>query len=41
LLSKDDWRAALRDETVEDGPEVALVVEASALAGGAEGLTGA
>ena len=41
LLSKDNWRAALVDEHVENGPEVALVVKAFALAGGAEGLAGA
>jgi hypothetical protein len=41
LFSNHDWRAALRDETVEDGPQVALVVEAAALAGCGEGLTGA
>lgn len=39
LLAKDDVRATLRDETEEVGPEVAGVVEASALAGGAERLT--
>lgn len=40
LLSKDDRRAALADEVEADGPEVALVVFASALAGGREGLAG-
>jgi hypothetical protein len=39
LLSKDNWRAALCDEPVELGPEVALVFDALALSGGAEGLT--
>jgi hypothetical protein len=41
LLAKDDVRAALSDEAEPLGPEVALVVESSALACGAEGLTGA
>ena len=41
LLAKDDWRAALSDETEPLGPEVALVGEAEAPAGGAEGLAGA
>jgi hypothetical protein len=41
LLSKDDWRAALRDEAVELRPEVSLVVGAALLAGCAERLTGA
>ena len=41
LLSKDNWRAALVDEHVEGGPEVALVVKAFALSGGAVGLAGA
>ena len=41
LLSKDDWRAALPDEFEPDRPEVALVLEASLLSGGAEGLAGA
>jgi len=41
LFAKDDVRATLRDETEEVGPEVAGVVETSALAGGAERLTGA
>jgi len=40
LLSKDDWRAALCDEPMEDGPEVALVFEALALASGTEWLAG-
>jgi hypothetical protein len=39
LFAKDDVRAALRDEVEEGGPEVALVVETSTLAGGAERLT--
>ena len=41
LLSKDNWRAALRDEALPDGPEVPLVVEACLLSGGAERLAGA
>ena len=41
LLSKDNWRAALCDEPVELGPEVALVFDAFALTGGAERLAGA
>jgi hypothetical protein len=41
LFSKDDWRAALRDEAVELGPEMSLVVGAALLAGGAERLAGA
>jgi hypothetical protein len=41
LLSKDDWRATLLDETEPGGPEVALVSEPSALARGAERLAGA
>lgn len=41
LLSKDDWRAALRDEPVPDRPEVSLVVEALLLPRSAEGLAGA
>jgi len=41
LLSKDNWRAALVDEHVEGGPEVAFVVKAFALSGGAERLAGA
>jgi len=41
LLSKDDWRAALTDETEPLRPEVTLVVGALASAGDAEGLTGA
>jgi hypothetical protein len=39
LLSKDDWRAALADEPVELGPEVALIGKSCPLSGGAEGLT--
>jgi len=38
LLTKNDCRAALADETEELGPEVALVVEAASLTCGAEGL---
>jgi hypothetical protein len=41
LLTKDDWRAALRDETEQVRPEVALVTETVSLACGAERLTGA
>lgn len=41
LLSKDDWRAALANEAIPDGPEVALVVKAALLSCGAEGLAGA
>jgi len=41
LLSKDDCRAALVDEHVESGPEVALVGKSGSLSGGAEGLAGA
>jgi len=40
LLSKDDWRASLRDEAAELGPEVALVVEAALLTGNTERLAG-
>jgi hypothetical protein len=40
LLSKDDCRLALRDETAELGPEVPLVVSAKSSTGGAEGLAG-
>ncbi len=40
LLSKDDWRAALLDEAEPLRPEVALVVDALASAGDAEGLAG-
>jgi hypothetical protein len=39
LLSKEDCRAALLDETAEDGPEVALVGCPSSTAGAAEWLT--
>jgi hypothetical protein len=39
LLSKDDWRAALADEPVELGPEVALIGKSCSFSGGAEGLT--
>jgi hypothetical protein len=38
LFSKDDWRAALADETEPSRPEVALVVEPSSLSGRGEGL---
>jgi hypothetical protein len=41
LLAKDDWRAALRDEVVECGPEVPLVSKRSSLACRAERLAGA
>lgn len=41
LLSSKDCRTALADEAFPDRPEVALVVEAALLAGGAEGLAGA
>jgi hypothetical protein len=41
LLSSHDWRAALRDEAIEVGPEVAIVGNASALSGRTEGLAGA
>jgi hypothetical protein len=41
LFSKDDWRAALLNETEPGRPEVALVVEPSALPGRGEGLAGA
>lgn len=41
LLSKDDWRAALADETEPLGPEVALVFDSLASTGDAEGLAGA
>jgi hypothetical protein len=40
LLSKDNCRAALCDEPMELRPEVALVFDAFALTGGAEGLAG-
>jgi len=40
LLSKDDWRAALRNEAAELGPEVALVIDPASFAGGGEGLAG-
>ena len=39
LLAKDDARAALADEVVEDRPEVSAVVEPAAFACRAEGLT--
>ena len=38
LFAKDDWRATLRNEIVEDGPEVTLVGGSELLACGAEGL---
>ena len=38
LLAKDDWRTALRDEAVEDRPEVAFVGGAELLSGCAEWL---
>src|SRR5690606_1277064 len=41
LFAKDDWRAALADETVEGGPEVAVVGRAFAASSGREGLAGA
>jgi len=41
LLSKDDWRAALADETEPGRPEVALVSEPCTLARAAERLAGA
>jgi len=41
LLTKDDCRSALRDEIVEDGPQVSLVVESFSFACGTERLTGA
>ena len=40
LFAKDDVRAAVHDEAVELGPEVAFVGEAFAFTGGAESLTG-
>jgi hypothetical protein len=40
LFSKDDWRAALADEPMELGPEVALVGKSCSLSGGAEWLAG-
>ena len=40
LFSKDNCRAALRDEAVELGPQVALVGGAPALTGSAERLAG-
>jgi len=41
LFSKDDWRAALIDEHVKRGPEVALVGKSGLFSGGAEWLAGA
>jgi hypothetical protein len=40
LLSKEDCRAALADELGDDGPEVAVVVNAATLAGRRERLAG-
>jgi hypothetical protein len=40
LFAKDDWRAALANEAEEIGPEVAGVIDAAALSGCAERLTG-
>jgi hypothetical protein len=40
LFSKNDWRTALRDEAVELGPQVPLVVGAKSATGDAEGLAG-
>lgn len=40
LFSKDDWRAALHDEAMELGPQVAFVSDAKAFAGGTKRLTG-
>ncbi len=40
LLSKDDCRAALRDEAAHFGPEMSLVVSPPALSGDAKGLAG-
>jgi hypothetical protein len=39
LFSKDDWRAALADEPMKLGPEVALIGKSGSFSGGAEGLT--
>ena len=39
LLSKDDWRATLLDETEPVGPEVSFVGDALSFSGCAEGLT--
>jgi hypothetical protein len=41
LLSKDNCRAALADEAIELGPEVALVGKSCSFSGGAERLAGA
>jgi hypothetical protein len=41
LFSKDDWRAALIDEHMKRGPEVALVGKPGFFSGGAKGLAGA
>jgi len=38
LLSKDDWRAALVNETPEGRPQVAFVGISLALSGATEGL---
>jgi hypothetical protein len=40
LFAKDDWRAALGDESGEDGPEVPLVFNAFPFTGDREWLTG-
>jgi hypothetical protein len=40
LLSKDNWRAALGDECVKSGPEVALVGMATLLSCARKRLTG-
>jgi hypothetical protein len=41
LLSKDNWRAALRNEALKLWPEVAGVVGSFSFTGNAEGLAGA
>jgi hypothetical protein len=41
LLSKNDWRAALLDEPLPCGPQMAAVVRAFRLSRNAEGLAGA
>jgi hypothetical protein len=38
LFAKDNWRAALRDETEHLGPEVSIVSEPGPVAGDTEGL---
>jgi hypothetical protein len=40
LLSKDDWRLALAEETEDDGPQVSLVVHTFLLPCNGEGLAG-